>query len=163
MIFECKNHPTTAQAVSEFESIRGIRLPEDYKEFLLTFNGGYVDRVNDYFEVGSWNAFCVDELLGLTEDPETSISTRRFSNFFEYIDARLLEFGYASGEILYLDLRETAAYGKIYIRAHDSAPNDPILIDDEGFTPEDYEEAQLFHPVADSFSEFVAMLGPEPE
>jgi hypothetical protein len=39
-----------------------------------------------------------------------------------------------------------------------------ILIDGTGFEGAgDYEEAQLFYPIADSFSEFIAMLGPEPE
>lgn len=67
MIFERKNNPTTTQEITEFEQGRGVRLPQDYKEFLLSFNGGYVDRRNDYFKVGSWNAFAVEELFGITK------------------------------------------------------------------------------------------------
>lgn len=59
--------------------------------------------------------------------------------------------------------QQRGIHGKTYIRAHNSPPNDQILIDDTGFQDEDdYEEAQIFFPVADSFSEFVAMLGPDP-
>jgi hypothetical protein len=164
MIFERKNNPTTTQEITEFEQGRGVRLPQDYKEFLLSFNGGYVDRRNDYFKVGSWNAFAVEELFGITKSPETSISTRRFTNFSDHVRAKLLQIGSASGEMIFMDLRESAAHGKIYIRAHDSPSSNPILIDDTGFEEAgDYEEAQLFYPIADSFSKFVAMLGPEPE
>lgn len=164
MKFEQRNEPTTALAILQFEKKQGIRLPQDYRAFLLADNGGYLDRSNDYFEVGSWNSFVVEDLLGLTSDAGTSIASDRFNNFSDLIEKRLLVIGYASGETLYMDLRETSSYGKIYVRAHDSPINDPILIDDTGFTHEaDYEEARLFHPIADSFSEFIAMLGPEPE
>ena len=62
-----------------------------------------------------------------------------------------------------MDLREGANHGKIYIRAHNSPPNEQILIGDSGFQDEDdYEEAPIFFPVADSFSDFVTMLGPDP-
>lgn len=59
-----------------------------------------------------------------------------------------------------MDLRPTS-HGKTYIRAHNSPPNHPILIDNKGFEDEgDYEEASLFHPLANSWTEFVEMLGP---
>ena len=164
MIFERQNDPTTMHEITEFEKNRGVRLPQDYKEFLLSSNGGYVDRCNDYFQVGSWNAFAVEELFGITKSSETSISARRFTNFSDHVRAKLLQIGSASGEMIFMDLRESAAHGKIYIRAHDRSSNNPILIDDTGFEEaEDYEEAQLFYPIADSFSKFIAMLGPEPE
>lgn len=164
MKFEKQNEPTNALSISEFERDRGVKLPEDYRTFLLDYNGGYLDRSNDYFEVGNWNAFIVEDLLGLTSEAESSIATRRFNNFSDYIDLHFLVIGHASGEILFMDLREISSYGKIYVRAHDSPINDPILIDEEGFSHVcDYEDAKLFHPVANSFAEFLAMLGPEPE
>jgi SMI1 / KNR4 family (SUKH-1) len=164
MKFEKQNEPTNALSILEFERDRGVRLPEDYRTFLLEYNGGYLDRSNDYFEVGNWNAFIVEDLLGLTSDAESSIATRRFNNFSDYIDLHFLVIGHASGEVLFMDLREISSYGEIYVRAHDSPINDPILIDDQGFSHVcDYEDAQLFHPVANSFAEFIAMLGPEPE
>lgn len=164
MNFEQRNEPTTALAIAQFEQKQGIRLPQDYRAFLLAENGGYLDRSNDYFEVEGWNSFVVEDLLGLTSDAGSSIAANRFNNFSDFIEKRLLVIGYASGETLYMDLRETSSFGKIYVRAHDSPINDPILIDNTGFTHEaDYEEARLFYPIADSFSEFIAMLGPEPE
>lgn len=163
MIFEKQNDHTSVVRIDAFERQRGIRLPEDYKAFLLEFNGGYLDRSNDYFEVGSWNSFCVEDLLGITDNPSTSLTTNRFTNFSDYTRSKLLQIGYASGEILFMDLREGGTHGRIYIRAHDSPPNDPILIDETGFVSGDYEEASLLHPVAKNFSDFLSMLGPEPD
>ncbi len=163
MIFGLPNKSTTTERIIAFERQRSIRLPEDYKAFLLEFNGGYLDRSNDYFEVENWNSFCVDNLLGITDDPSTSITTRRFTNFSDGVRDKFLQIGFASGEILLMDLREGNTHGQIYIRAHDSVPNDPILIDGTGFADGDYEEAALLHPVATSFSGFLSMLGPEPD
>ena len=36
--------PATETDVSEFEELIGYRLPDDYRQFLLVVNGGYVNR-----------------------------------------------------------------------------------------------------------------------
>lgn len=47
--------------------------------------------------------------------------------------------------------------------AHAYPPEGPLHIDDTGFDAFDYEEASPYSLLADSFGEFIAMLGPEPE
>lgn len=65
-------------------------------------------------------------------------------------------------EQIVMDLRP-ATYGKIYIRAYAYPPEGPLHISDTGFDEFDCEEASLYYPLADSFGEFIAVLGPEPE
>ena len=165
MKFMRQNEPAERHVVAEFEQQRGIRLPEDYVEFLVNINGGYTGGVGSYTRTEGGQGIVVQQFLGLTGSSEDSIATDQFSNFSNWIHIRLLEIAYTpGGEPLFMDLRETGAHGKIYILSYDSPPNDPILIDDTGFQDEDdYEEAQFLHPIANSFSEFTAMLGPAPE
>ena len=165
MRFTEPNAPTNIGAIKSFEKERGVRLPSDYVDFLMETNGGYYDPQKFYAKVQGWNSLLVQELFGITDDPSRSITNHTFTNFSDYMHQFMLKIGYDPfSEALFMDLREGANHGKIYIRAHNSPPNDQILIDDTGFQDEDdYEEAQIFFPVADSFSEFAAMLGPIPD
>ncbi|MCL6281907.1 SMI1/KNR4 family protein [Ruegeria sp. 2012CJ41-6] len=165
MIFNCNNKPAKANEVREFEGRRGIRLPGEYVDFLLSQNGGGLNPEQSAAWIEGWNWLLVQVLFGLTARADASIATERFTNFSDFMHARMLKIGYDPfGQTLFMDLREGPNHGKIYIRAHNSPPNDPILIDDTGFEDEDdYEEAQLLYPVANSFSEFTAMLGPAPD
>jgi hypothetical protein len=164
MNFDRQNEPTGPSEIARFEAERRITLPADYKDFLLKFNGGRPADDYAFARIAGRSALVLETLHGLTENPEHSIDADHFTNFSDYIHERFLEIGSANSDILFMDFREGANYGRIYLRAHDSPPNDPILIDDAGFEDEDdYEEARLLHPVADSFSAFVAMLGPVPD
>lgn len=165
MIFKRQNQPATHQAIAEFEHRRGVRLPEVYVEFLTSINGGYTGGIDSYVRTDGGDELIVQQILGITDNPEDSIATDRFSNFSDWLHTRMLEIAYTpNGDSLFMDLRETGTYGRIYVRAHDSPPNDSILIDDAGFDDmDDYEEALLFRPVANSFSDFIAMLGTAPD
>lgn len=164
MIFNTNNAPASLDQVRAFEHRRGVRLPDDYIEFLVTLNGGELNPEMSVARIEGWNDVLVCALLGLTEEPEHSIATDRFTNFSDHMHRNMLDIGYDPfGQTIFMDLREEPNHGRIYILAHDSPPNDPILIDDTGFDDEDdYEEARLLHPIADSFSAFIAMLGPLP-
>jgi hypothetical protein len=163
MKFNSNNDPTSLNAIRDFEAHRGVRLPEDYTNFLLNLNGGQLNPNKSYAEIDGWNDLLVQELFGLTENPSHSISNHRFTNFEDYMHKIMLEIGYDPfGQALFMDLRETS-HGRIYIRAHNSPPNAPILIDDADFEDEgDYEEASIFYPLANNWTEFAAMLGPAP-
>lgn len=163
MKFNSYNEPARLDAIREFESQRGIRLPEDYVEFLLRMNGGQLNPSESYAEIEGWNSLLVQELFGLTENPSHSIANDWFSNFADFIHTRMLQIGFDPfAQTLFMDLRDTS-HGKIYIRAHAYPSHGPLLIDDTDFAPEDYEEAALFVPIADSFDAFIVMLGPEPD
>ncbi|MCL6283611.1 SMI1/KNR4 family protein, partial [Ruegeria sp. 2012CJ41-6] len=165
MIFISTNEPASLSDVKAFELKRGVRLPKDYLLFLLDLNGGQLNPSQSYVKVPNWNSLELQELFGITENPNHSITNHRFTNFSDYMHQMMLDIGYDPfGQTLFMDLREGPNHGKIYIRAHNSPPNDPILIDDTGFEDEDdYEDAQLLYPVANSFAEFTAMLGPAPD
>ncbi len=161
MKFDIKNEPTDEGKIEDFEARKGLRLPVDYKTFLLEHNGGRPVEDSAFAEVEGWNWLVVEDLYGLTREAEHSIDGEWFNNFSDDIFARLLSVGYASASSLYMDLRDGPMHGKIYIMAHPA--NETVLIDDAGFEDDgDYEEARFLHPVANSWTEFVAMLGPEP-
>lgn len=165
MRFERQNEPATRKAVLDFAQLKGVRLPEDYIDFLTSNKGGYTGGANAYVRIADGQEIIVHQVLGLMGNTEGSIATDQFSNFSDWVHARMLEIVYTrNGDSILLDLRENGAFGKIYLRAHDAPPNGSIVVDEAGFEDEgDYEEAQLLHPVADSFSEFVAMFGSVPD
>lgn len=161
MKFDQKNEPTDEGKIEDFEARKGLRLPVDYKAFLLEHNGGRPAEDSAFAEVG-WNCLVVEDLFGLTDDSGHSIDRNWFNNFSDYIFARLLPVGFASASSLYMDLRNGPMHGKIYIMARPA--NEAVLVDDAGFEDHgDYDEARFLHPVANSWSEFIAMLGPEPQ
>lgn len=161
MIFDRQNEPSNEQEIQRFEEKKGIRLPADYREFLLEFNGGRPAADNATWKTTGSNFLDVDELYGLTDSSLNSIETERFNNFSDFVHSRLLQIGHSYGSGLYVDLREGRTHGKIYILARPA--NEALQVDDTGFQDEDdYEEALFLHPVANNFSEFVAMLGPDP-
>lgn len=162
MNFTEKNDPTTLGAIRAFEKGLGRNLPESYVDFLLACNGGVPDSTNDYVDVPGWNELIVNVFLGITKVAETSLLAHHFSNFSKSIDKQMLFIAYDPySQKVVMDLRPET-YGRIYVRSHVYPPPEPLQIDDAGFTPDDYEEAQLYVPVADSFEAFLAMLGPEP-
>jgi len=91
-----------------------------------------------------------------------SIEDDPYNNFSDPIHAQLLQIAYTGSQGIYMDLREGPMHGRIYILARPA--NEALQVDDTGFQDEDdYEEALFLHPVADTFSEFITMLGPHPD
>lgn len=163
MKFIRTNKPTSLTEIRALEANIGGKLPQSYVDFLLMYNGGTPDPANRYFDIPEWNDFVINVFLGITQMSETSLTADHFSNFSDSIERQMLFIAYDPfAQRLVMDLRPKS-YGRIYVRSHVHPPQEPLQIDDTGFTPDDYEEAQLFVPVADSFEAFVAMLGPEPE
>lgn len=163
MKFLRTNEATNPDAIKRFETALGIELPRSYVDFLLSYNGGTPSPENRYVDLPYWNELLVTELHGLSDVAEHSIETSRFTNFSKPIADRMLVIGHDPfAEEIVMDLRPSA-FGKIYVRAHAYPPSQSIGIDDTGFTSTDYEEAALFVRVADSFEQFLAILGREPD
>ena len=108
MKFDRQNALPAEDEVTRFERDRGVQFPDDYKDFLLRFNGGRPAEENAF--VGDW--LVLEILYGLTQNPEHSIATKKFNNFSDHIHRLLLNIGYASASSLYLDLRDGPMHGK---------------------------------------------------
>lgn len=162
MIFERQNEPIDEATIKGFELTRALRLPADYRAFLLKYNGGRPADSNCSFQVQGLILLSIEEVYGFTSDSLNSIERDRYNNFSDPIHSQLLQIAYTGSQGIYMDLREGPMQGKIYILARPA--NETLQVDDTGFQDEDdYEEAMFLHPVADTFSEFVAMLGPIPD
>ena len=161
MIFREPFEPTSEAALDDFALKRGIVLPHEYRAFLLKHNGGYAPN-DSYIRVESWNSTAIHTMLGLVDNESESISVQRLGGFSKEVRRQLLKIAFDSGSHMFvMDLR-TKNYGKIYIRDHNTPPKLVPVIDDFGFDKYDPEEATLYHHIADSFTEFLAMLGPDP-
>lgn len=163
MIFSDPNPPTTTEAIHAFELELEKVLPESYKAFLLRYNGGRPASSHNYAVIPGWDELLVSEIFGMGAPSWASLKTRDTTNFSTSVGRHMLTIADTpNGDQIIMDLRPKA-YGEIYVRAHDSPPNDPFVIDDTGFDQFDYEEASLYYPIADSFERFIDMLGPEPD
>ncbi|WP_168193068.1 SMI1/KNR4 family protein [Rhodophyticola sp. CCM32] len=162
MIFDRQNKPTDEAQIKDFEASRGFTLPEDYRVFLLKYNGGRPADANSSFQPDRLTWLSVEEFFGFTEESLNDIASFRYNDFSDYIHARLLQVANTGSQGIYIDLREGSMHGKIYILARPA--NETVLVDDAGFEDDgDYDEARFLHPVASSWSEFIAMLGPDPQ
>lgn len=162
MIFERQNEPIDEAKISGFEATRTLRLPADYRAFLLKYNGGRPADSNAFFKVQGLILLSIEEICGITVNPLNSIEGDAYNNFSNSVHAQLLQIAYTGSQDLYMDLREGPTHGRIYILARPA--NDSLKVDDTGFHDEDdYEEALFLHPVAKTFSQFLALLGPAPE
>ena len=163
MRFKEAHPPATESAIAAFERQRAVRLPTAYRAFLLETNGGYGPELQ-ILTVPSWpdwRQMVVTEMRGLHGEAYNSIEQKWLGNFSKGIGRQMLQFADdPSGEIFVIDLRPKT-YGNVYVRCHDITPNVPFIIDDAEFDHSDYEEAELYHPVADSFEAFLTMLGPD--
>ena len=161
MNFERQNEPIDDAKINGFEVTRALRLPADYRAFLLKCNGGRPADSNAFLQVQGLILLSIEEIYGITSNPLNSIEDDPYNNFSVYIHSHLLQIAYTGSQGIYMDLREGPMHGRIYILARPA--NETLKVDDAGFQDEDdYEEALFLHPVANSFSQFIAMLGPDP-
>ncbi len=161
MIFERQNEPIDEATIKGFEVARNLRFPSDYRAFLLKCNGGRPADSNAFLQVQGLILLSIEEIYGTTSNPSNSIEDDPYNNFSAYIHSHLLQIAYTGSQGIYMDLREGPMHGKIYVLARPA--NEMLKVDDAGFQDEDdYEEALFLHPVANTFSEFIALLWPDP-
>ena len=159
MIFDRRNKPTDEAHIKALEASKSVTLPKDYRVFLLKYNGGRPADANSSFQPDGLIWLSIEEFYGFTEESLNDITSFRYNDFSDYIYARLLQVANTGSQGIYMDLREGSMHGKIYILARPA--NETVLVDDAGFEDDgDYDEARFLHHVANSWSEFIAMLGP---
>lgn len=163
MRFKEAHPPATESAIAAFERQRAVRLPTAYRAFLLETNGGYGPELQILTVPNwpDWRQMVVTEMRGLHGEDYNSIEQEWLGNFSKDIGRQMLQFADdPGGQIFVIDLRPMT-HGKVYVRHHDIPPNFSRLIDDTGFDANDHEEAELYHPIADNFEAFLAMLAPD--
>jgi cell wall assembly regulator SMI1 len=126
--------------VEALERELGIQLPEDYKKIAMAHQG--MAPVPEVVDVGSGNTV-VCELLTITNDPEFSAYSmaRVYGHLKSYLPAGIYPFASTgAGDFICFDYRNSAVAPKVVFY----------------FTEEAGQSA--FHPIADSFTEFLARL-----
>ena len=151
----------TEAEITELESSREFDLPTDFRNYLKEVGGGIVGS-GGYFELPYSRSSIILAIKGFTQDPLFDIRHNRFNNFSKGIDQKLL---YVASDIgrqaVIMDLR-LRFHGHIYYYDPDMIPLENAQLDVAGFDKHDHTEATLYHHIADSFTEFIALLGPDP-
>lgn len=145
----------TDEQIASYERSSGCKFPDDFKLYLREINGGWLTDSAD-FNFGSGHATGARSLFGFNGASDRDIQTE--SRERGYLPNWLLPIGDDLGgaDLFVMDLRPERA-GRIYIRAINAPPNEdnPIL---SPYLFGDPDQADLYHHVADSFSEFVDMI-----
>ncbi len=145
------NQPTTAQAIDEFARARRIRLPDQYKNFLLENNGGVPER--RVFPISKYPYDTHGQIkvfLGMECQWATDTLTYAYDLYVDSIPPELLPIASDDlGNYVCLQLN-----------------NDPVQVvfwDHRHFwSTGQWRDQDLYH-VADSFDEFLELLEPVPE
>jgi hypothetical protein len=130
---------TDETTLAAFESQLAVRLPEDYREFLLMCNGG--QPIDSRFMVEGWGATEVHILYGLNTG-RTACDLEWASSLFEkFFPDSVIPIGCdPEGYVICLGVRR-AAFGKVYFWHRG-------------------ERLEQFVQIASSFDSFLSILGP---
>lgn len=132
--------------LEEFERELGIRLPDEYRDFLLAHNGGYPDP--DVFTLPAGRREMVDRFLGIS--PGRSDDLRRYRIVYGgRLPSELLPVAHDSGGNLICLSILGEHRGMVFFWDHENEAK-------EGETPS-YVNVDF---VARGFAEFVKMLRP---
>ncbi len=140
--------PISESKLTGFESELGIKLPSDYRNFLLKHNGGRPHpNVFDVLVEGSILRTGVNRFLGFSDS-----ESETFSNYFEVYADRIPKnlFPIATGlsvDLICLSIRGED-YGKVYYWDHNWEVTDG---------EPDYRN---IHLIADNFADFLNKLYP---
>lgn len=128
------------QEIVNFEIEIGTRLPEPYREFLLTINAKYI--AESYYQVNGTKY----ELHGfVTFGCGDWTLKQHYENLKEHLENRYLAFAYDSGGWQYvISIEHTGNYGKIYFCRMDKALENATTL------------------IANSFDEFMCGLQKDP-
>ena len=140
---------TSLAAIAEFETRRGLTLPLEYKQFLLTSNGGR--PTPNVFEVPKWHGSGsgLGSFYGIHDGPKTKRLDLACNTYDERIPADLLPIAYDAFDNNICIGWKGKRSGKIYFWDHEDE------IDEDGCFRTDYRNVFL---VANSLQEFLDNL-----
>ncbi|WP_449601286.1 SMI1/KNR4 family protein [Paenibacillus sp. Marseille-Q9583] len=130
------NEKITVQEIEGFERTHNIKLPESYKEFLITFNGGHPEP--NLFNISDVGESVVNVFYGL----KISKSYDELLNAYESLEGSIPE-GFLSigddsgGNQICLGI-SGEYYGKLYFWFHDIEDNDEV--DNMVFLSNEFDE-----------------------
>ena len=139
---------TSREEIQQFEARRKVKLPDDYKLFLLDSNGGAPDPRT--FEVPGWpfEGSALDFFYGI-HDKKSSRLDRACEVYTDRIPADLIPIARdAFGNVVCIGWKGKRR-GKIYFWDHENE------LDDQGSSRQDYGNVYL---VANSLGEFLGKL-----
>lgn len=140
--------------IEELEGERGMKLPADFRTFLQEVNGGWLRRSAE-FDFGEGHVTAVRSLFGFNGNPCRDVPT--IEGYRDSLPPCLLPIGDDVGgaDLFVLDLRPESL-GRVYIRAINVPPNLKPFLPASLFL--DSDDLELYHHVADSFSEFIDLI-----
>jgi hypothetical protein len=141
-----RHPPATEEALAEAERQLEVRIPQQYRRFLLEeSNGGRPEE--SVFWRGTWPNPGVERFLGVGREGDADL-VRTYERYRDRMPSWCLPFADAGGDLLCLSLRTEDA-GAVYFWFHEEEA-------DEG---EEATERNLYR-ITDSFDEFLAGLTP---
>ena len=137
---------TSEEAITEFEARRGVLLPSEYKQFLLTSNGGW--PTPNVFKVPGWHgqASGLVDFYGIHDGPKVTRLDYALEVYDERVPATLIPIATdAFGNKVCIGWKGKRK-GKIYFWDHEDE------LDENGDFVQDYRNVFL---VANSLQEFL--------
>ena len=122
---ECEE-PTNIKAIEQLESFINAKLPEEYKQFLLKYNGGrptsrdcfpLIEYINGCKRTGS--AAMIEWFFDLYNGEHNNIVNHYTSVHKGRVPSHMIIIARGcSSDMICLDTKEGANYGKIYYSVH---------------------------------------------
>ena len=121
MEIQGSNEVLTESRLRDFERINGVQLPQQYREFLLKYNGGYPKPY--YFTISKEQGICmVNIFYGIGEMYDNL--DKKIDIFDDILDAGFIPIADDSGgNQICLGLTEKY-FGDVYFWIHDEDPED---------------------------------------
>ena len=143
---EIKNHLVDSRILSAIEQYWGFKLPKDYREFIINYNGGVTKK--KYFKSKNGDKEAIlDYLFGLINDFNNDISMNLLMDFKDvggrYPSSMIPIGDTVGGDRILLSIKNKDR-GKIYFWDHE--------IESEEDEEPDYSNLTL---IADNFDEFI--------
>lgn len=129
--------PTNQDEIKEFEETLGLRLPDDFKAFLLEYNGGR--PVNNIHPAVNTD---IHWMLGLNKDPLWSSLYFNVETYANRLPKSTIPIAGDSGGNLFVMRLDETDYGMIGFWTHDTGSG-------------------IIEPLASSFMEFTNQLIPD--
>ena len=138
--------PTSEAIILAFEQQIGFSIPDDYRRFLLEYNGAGVDNNQVFFVKDLDQDVMLDKLFGITNPRARSLTPGYWlKEYGDEIPEKTLLFGCDPGGRFLMYVTEGEQKGVYYW-------------DDTHFYPQSREEDGDTYFIADSFAEFYDSL-----